>query len=164
MCKSFGICHLACTVQTPRLMLGISLDTISCDMAQTSFWKRLKSRFWGDDYSVEPWEGAPVFEADLPDSDASGIEFMNDDKTPMEFVIAVLARCLHLSRRDATESMLRIHFKGSVKFGRMRHSVAEELADHIRTEISKSGYPLKIRVCDGQTALAPEPLTKEDII
>ncbi len=130
-----------------------------------TLWDRLRSWFRPEEkYSIEPWEGGPIFDSELPEADVSGIEVLNDDVTPMEYVVAVLMQCLGLSRRDATESMLRVHFKGVARFGRMRTSLAEELADHIRTEVAKTEYPLTCRVCEGQATPAPEPLTRDDVI
>ena len=130
-----------------------------------ALWDRLTSWLRPEDkIPIEPWDGESVFDAELPEADASGIEVLNDDVTPMEYVVAVLMRCLGLSRRDATESMLRVHFKGFAKFGRMRPSVAEELAEHIQTEVAKTDYPLICRVCEGQALPVPEPLTRDDVI
>lgn len=130
-----------------------------------SLWDRMKSWFSPEEkYSIEPWEGGSLFDSELLEADSSGIEVLNDDVTPMDYVIVVLMQCLGLSQRDATESMLRIHLKGFARFGRMRPSVAEELVDYIRTEVAKTDYPLTCRVCEGQAAPVPETLTKADII
>ena len=128
-----------------------------------STWDQLRSWLWPEKFPVAPWTGGPLFDSELPDSEASGIELLNDDTTPMEYVVAILRQSLGLSRREATESMLRVHFKGSARFGRMHHSRAGQLAEHIEAQVAKTDFPLTCRICEGQSTLAPEPLSKDDV-
>jgi hypothetical protein len=41
-----------------------------------------------------------------------GVEVLNDNATPMEFVVAVLSSHLGLSQQEATRTILTIHTKG----------------------------------------------------
>ena len=60
-----------------------------------ALWDRLTSWLRPEDkIPIEPWDGESVFDAELPEADASGIEVLNDDVTPMEYVVAVLMRSL----------------------------------------------------------------------
>lgn len=43
-----------------------------------------------------------------------GVEILNDDRTPMEFVVSVLGTHLGLSRTDAIKNMLKVHTRGGV--------------------------------------------------
>ena len=50
---------------------------------------------------------------------------LNDDYTPMEFVVRVLERYFHKSREEATRIMLQVHQKGMGICGLFTREVAE---------------------------------------
>lgn len=66
---------------------------------------------------------SPVFPADTsllqmedfaPPGFRQGIEILNDNRTPMDFVVSVLRGALGLSEADAVQTMLEIHRKGGI--------------------------------------------------
>jgi ATP-dependent Clp protease adaptor protein ClpS len=65
------------------------------------------------------------------------VVFLNDDYTPMEFVVMVLEQIFHKSRQDATVIMLDVHKKGKGIAGTYTYEVAEtkliETMDFART-------------------------------
>ena len=48
----------------------------------------------------------------MPDSLVYNIVFLNDDKTPMDFVVYVLQHFFDLDFDEANKRMLRIHHEG----------------------------------------------------
>lgn len=50
---------------------------------------------------------------------------VNDDYTPMDFVVAVLMQFFHLAREVAIEVMLQVHFQGRGLCGVFTRDVAE---------------------------------------
>ncbi|MCC7305240.1 MAG: ATP-dependent Clp protease adapter ClpS [Alphaproteobacteria bacterium] len=62
---------------------------------------------------------------------------LNDDYTPMEFVVHVLERFFSKSRQEATEIMLHVHRRGVGICGVFTHEVAEtkvaQVMDFART-------------------------------
>ena len=76
-----------------------------------------------------------IFSADLPDMDQDGglltetskpelkrppmykVILMNDDYTPMEFVIHILENFFSMEREKATQIMLKVHTEGSAVVG-----------------------------------------------
>ena len=71
---------------------------------------------------------------------------LNDDYTPMDFVIAVLMQIFGKSAREATKIMMDVHEKGSGVAGVYIRDIAEtkcELSNKIAFE---KGFPLKTKV------------------
>ena len=62
---------------------------------------------------------------------------LNDDYTPMEFVVMILERFFTKTHQDATEIMLQVHRKGVGLCGVFTHEVAEtkvtQVMDFART-------------------------------
>jgi ATP-dependent Clp protease adapter protein ClpS len=78
----------------------------------------------------------------LPSEATHGVEFANDNKTPMEFVVRVLEQYFGMERKAATLTMLQIHRQGraTVPAGSKEH--AETTAAQTVQEARKRGYPL----------------------
>jgi ATP-dependent Clp protease adapter protein ClpS len=74
-----------------------------------------------------------------------GVEVLNDDATPMEFVVRMLSAHLGLGRKDAIRTMLGIHTKGGALLATATPLAAETAARAITTEASNRGYPLVCR-------------------
>ena len=67
---------------------------------------------------------------------------LNDDFTPMEFVVQVLETFFHLNREKATQIMLHVHTRGVGVCGLFARDVAETKAKEA-TELGKAnGFPL----------------------
>ena len=72
--------------------------------------------------------------------------FLNDDQTPMEFVIELLTTIFKHSDAGARDLTLEIHNSGSAVVGVYNHEVAEQRGIEA-TQISRSnGFPLKITI------------------
>ena len=53
------------------------------------------------------------------------VVLLNDDYTPMEFVVEVLKQFFHLSDEIATQVMLQVHFQGRCVCGVFTRDIAE---------------------------------------
>jgi ATP-dependent Clp protease adapter protein ClpS len=81
----------------------------------------------------------------VPAGFAQGVEILNDNTTPMQFVIAVLVSCVGLGPEDSNSTMLDIHTKGGVLLPTSSLAEAQGIAAHLTEEAVKSGYPLACR-------------------
>ena len=68
---------------------------------------------------------------------------MNDDYTPMEFVILVLERFFKKSRAEATQIMLHVHQKGMGVCGLYPYEVAETKVVQVMDFAKKNQHPLQ---------------------
>tara|TARA_B100001094_G_scaffold314582_1_gene353579 strand:+ start:1613 stop:1966 length:354 start_codon:yes stop_codon:yes gene_type:complete len=68
---------------------------------------------------------------------------LNDDFTPMEFVVDVLKRYFSKDHAAATEIMLNIHSKGRGLCGVYPKDIAETKVKLVTDESRQSGFPLK---------------------
>ncbi len=68
---------------------------------------------------------------------------LNDDYTPMEFVIVVLARFFHKSRDEATQIMLHVHNHGVGECGTFTYEVAETKVAQVLDYARKYQHPLQ---------------------
>jgi ATP-dependent Clp protease adaptor protein ClpS len=68
---------------------------------------------------------------------------LNDDYTPMEFVIHVLERFFNKSREDATRIMLHVHHNGVGECGVFTYEVAETKVTQVMDFARKHLHPLQ---------------------
>jgi ATP-dependent Clp protease adaptor protein ClpS len=68
---------------------------------------------------------------------------LNDDYTPMEFVVRVLERYFHKSREEATRIMLQVHQKGLGICGVFTREVAETKVRQVMLYAAESQHPLQ---------------------
>ena len=71
------------------------------------------------------------------------VVLLNDDYTPMDFVISVLEQIFRKSHSDAMELMLKIHNKGAAVAGIYTRDVAETKADQVIEYARINDYPLQ---------------------
>jgi ATP-dependent Clp protease adaptor protein ClpS len=67
---------------------------------------------------------------------------LNDDGTPMEFVVQILISLFRKSAEQATEIMLEIHEKGRGVAGTYMYEVAEQKVHQTVNSARMSGFPL----------------------
>ena len=84
-----------------------------------------------------------------PDGFASGIEMLNDDSTPMEFVIEMLHSHAGLDPEAAAAAMLQIHRRGGMLLPLPDRARAEAVADAIARDAQAREHRL---VCRAVTA------------
>ena len=70
----------------------------------------------------------------------------NDDKTPMEFVIALLMKIFHHSEVDAFDLTMKVHNDGKGLAGIYTYEVAEQKGMEATKLAQANEYPLVIKV------------------
>ena len=68
---------------------------------------------------------------------------LNDERTPMDFVVCVLERFFHTELDAARELMLRAHNEGSAECGTYSHEEATQLMDEVVAVARKHKHPLQ---------------------
>ena len=68
---------------------------------------------------------------------------LNDDYTPMEFVILVLEKFFRKSRAEATQIMLHVHQKGMGICGLYPYEIAESKVVQVMEFARKNQHPLQ---------------------
>jgi ATP-dependent Clp protease adaptor protein ClpS len=72
--------------------------------------------------------------------------FLNDDKTPMEFVIELLMTIFKHSRETAEQITLTVHSEGSGIAGVYTYEIAEQKGVEATHLSRQAGFPLQIKV------------------
>ena len=68
---------------------------------------------------------------------------LNDDFTPMEFVVHILEKFFGISHDLAINIMLTVHQKGLAVIGVFSHDVAESKVNQVMTYARKNQHPLQ---------------------
>ena len=68
---------------------------------------------------------------------------LNDDYTPMEFVVIVLQRFFHLSNEKAVQIMLNVHTRGSGVCGVYTAEIAETKIRQVLNFATENEHPLQ---------------------
>ena len=72
--------------------------------------------------------------------------FLNDNVTPMDWVIDILQRIFHHSLETAKNLTLIIHEKGSAVVGTYSFEIAEQKAIEANGSSREHGFPLAVKV------------------
>lgn len=68
---------------------------------------------------------------------------LNDDFTPMEFVVLVLQEYFHKDRESATQIMLKIHLQGKAICGVFPRDIASTKVEQVLSMARQQGHPLQ---------------------
>lgn len=105
-----------------------------------------------------PAPAAPVVRPRQDDGDAVVLErrpqktqppqmyqvvMLNDDYTPMEFVVVVIQEFFNKDRETATQIMLKIHLDGKGVCGVYSRDVAATKVDQVQEAARQAGHPLQ---------------------
>ena len=71
---------------------------------------------------------------------------LNDDYTPMEFVVYVLQRFFGMSNSQATAIMLNVHQRGVGVCGIYSYEVAEAKATQVMDYARQNEHPLQLQI------------------
>ena len=71
------------------------------------------------------------------------VMLLNDDYTPMEFVVIVLQKFFAFSREKATQIMLKVHKEGRGVCGVYTKDVAATKVELVLTAARRGGHPLQ---------------------
>ena len=74
------------------------------------------------------------------------VVMLNDDYTPMEFVVMVLQKFFRKSKEEATQIMLHVHQRGVGICGVYTLEVAETKARQVMDLARKNQHPLQIQI------------------
>ena len=74
------------------------------------------------------------------------VVLMNDDYTPMEFVVEVIQTVFGYDQDRATQIMLQVHYEGHSVCGAYVRDVAETKAQRVMLLAKKAGHPLLCQV------------------
>jgi ATP-dependent Clp protease adaptor protein ClpS len=72
--------------------------------------------------------------------------FLNDDTTPMEFVISVLMEIFKHSEQNATNITVKVHEEGSEVVGIYAHEIAEQKAVETTNLARNHGFQLQVKI------------------
>ena len=71
------------------------------------------------------------------------VMLMNDDYTPMDFVVVVLQTVFAMTREKATQVMLQVHREGAGVCGTFTREVATAKVEQVRNIARKHQHPLQ---------------------
>lgn len=72
--------------------------------------------------------------------------FLNDDKTPIEFVIEILMSIFKHSEETARDLTMKIHNEGSAVVGVYVYEIAEQKGVEATQAARGAGFPLQIKI------------------
>jgi ATP-dependent Clp protease adaptor protein ClpS len=79
----------------------------------------------------------------MPNEPLYNVLLLNDDETPMEFVVNVLQRFIGLDYEGACRLMLRVHHEGKAVCGTYTREQAEATVAGIQAFADAHNHPLK---------------------
>ena len=94
-------------------------------------------------------EGGVVFEeekADLAPPPMYQVLMLDDDFTPMEFVVDVLQMFFAMNREKATQVMLTVHTQGKASCGTFTRDVAETKVAQVTRYARENQHPLMCEI------------------
>ena len=72
--------------------------------------------------------------------------FLNDDTTPIEWVMGVLKEIFRHSDKDAEALTLTIHNEGSAVVGTYKYEIAEQKSVETTNVSRNHGFPLQVKI------------------
>jgi ATP-dependent Clp protease adaptor protein ClpS len=99
----------------------------------------------GDDGNNGPGRGTAVITRTKPKTKKPSLYrvlLLNDDYTPMEFVVQVLEKVFSLDRNTATRIMLEVHTKGKGVCGVYTYEIAETKVAQVTGLAQQHQHPL----------------------
>ena len=71
------------------------------------------------------------------------VVMLNDDYTPMDFVVWIIQQVFHKAMEEAAKLMLDVHNKGSSRIGVFTYDVAQSKVEQVHSLAEKHEYPLQ---------------------
>jgi ATP-dependent Clp protease adaptor protein ClpS len=75
---------------------------------------------------------------------------LNDDYTPMDFVVEVLREVFGKGMMEAVRIMLKVHVEGSGLAGVYPFEIAETKVEEVRARATAAGHPLRATMEEGE--------------
>ena len=83
-------------------------------------------------------------EKDIKEPSKYKVIFMNDNETPMDFVVSILTAIFRHTEKTAQELTMKIHNDGSAVVGVYTFEIAEQKSVEATKLARESGFPLQI--------------------
>jgi len=93
---------------------------------------------WDDEGSLAVEEAKPK----LKPPKKYKVVLMNDDFTPMEFVVQILTSFFAMNQEQATQVMLMVHTKGKGICGEFSYQIAETKVEQVNNYSREHQHPL----------------------
>ena len=94
---------------------------------------------WQDDHSFAVAPAKP----ELKEPPKYRVIMLNDDNTPMDFVVEVLETLFNMGRERATRTMLQVHTEGRALCGIFTYEIAEAKVEQANSYAQRHGHPLQ---------------------
>ena len=94
---------------------------------------RRQEQFEYDTGNMAEYEEPPMYRVLL----------LNDDYTPMDFVVEILREIFHKDRPEAERIMLNVHRKGAGLCGIYTYEIADTKVTRVRAKAKEAGFPLR---------------------
>ena len=104
-----------------------------------------KETFMSDQKQIQRTDGVAIDEAKpkLKKPKLYRVILLNDDYTPMEFVVLILQRIFRKGREEAVQIMLNVHTRGSGVCGVFTAEIAETKVRQVLNHARDNEHPLK---------------------
>lgn len=98
----------------------------------------------GDDADHDHESGVATVTADpeLKRPPMYKVLLLNDDYTPMEFVVHILEQFFAMNREKATQIMLTVHTEGAATVGIFPRDIAETKSEQVNLYSQENNHPL----------------------
>ena len=73
------------------------------------------------------------------------VVMLNDDYTPMEFVVEVLQEIFNMDEQKSTKVMMQVHYEGKAVCGHYPADIAETKSSQAIAKAREANYPLLCR-------------------
>lgn len=132
--------------------------SLSCEQAQNSCFFASKTGYRGLRLSMDEQDKHGGTDSDVAlATDRTGLKepslyrviMVNDDFTPMEFVVEVLMMFFHMNEEAATRVMMTVHTRGRAVCGVYPRDIAETKARQVNQFARANEHPL---VCEIEVA------------
>lgn len=94
---------------------------------------------WRDDHGFAVAPAKP----ELKEPPKYRVIMLNDDYTPMDFVVEVLETLFNMGRERATRTMLQVHTEGRALCGIFTYEIAEAKVEQANSYAQRHGHPLQ---------------------
>ena len=74
------------------------------------------------------------------------VVLLNDDYTPMEFVVHILEKFFGMDREKATQIMLTVHTQGAATVGIFPRDIAESKSELVNNYAQENNHPLMSKI------------------
>jgi len=96
----------------------------------------------GTDHDREGGLATAIADPELKRPSMYKVMLMNDDYTPMEFVVHILEQFFAMNREKATQIMLTVHTEGAANVGIFPRDIAETKSEQVNLYSQENNHPL----------------------